>query len=459
MTKRRLICMICLLAAAAFWSIPSGSQSPLDKLKKTVDKAKQKATEISHGSKGPQPTSNTQPAPGEQSAAGQPPAPGQQQGQGNTATASGGGTPGASGEAATAPAHAGSPTGSGGSLPFTTPMVVLMTMRDIPQYFEESHLAGFATQQISIEKTEWQNLGPHSRDGRNYPPQPQITYEWAKLVDQNPKLANGALMDVFLRSDPDWSFLDNAPGWDPNANQSAKPVVAVFLFAKESIEGRQPEFAAHELAPVVKRQFEVAIKKLPTHFSFTVMMPTWKYDFAAKGIRFQNPTNPNSEKIDLLVPMWAVNKAGVRQWSGQYPAKAQAMGVYAMGGAYEVVMHEPPEQVNRGLKTGLAPEFYWKRSFSAANVAEPGLMAFDRRLQISTIPLDTARAERITKVGGVLTARIYFTAERIELEHPTTVYDHTVHTLLYAKFEKAEISARNGEIIATYGPQDFHAAF
>jgi len=453
-TNRRIVCMVIVLATAALAGIPCQSQNPFNKLKKAAEKARQQVTALKPNAQTQPSAPAPQPPPGQQPSAAPQPAPG------NTATASGAAPPGPSSSPAPEPTAAARPAGTDESLPFTMPMYALMTFRDIPQFFDETHLAGFATQQIGVEQTFWKNIGPFARDGRTYPGRPAITYEWAKLVDTQPAFADGPLMDVFLRSDPDWSFLNNAPNWDPAANISAKPVVAVLLFSKESIQGRQSEFAAHDLVPVVKRQFEAAIKRLPTHFYFTEALPGWKYDFTARAIRFQPQTSPPSDKVDLLLPMWAVNKNGIRQWSYPYPPRAQAMGVYAMGaGSYWVVRHEPPEEVNPGVSAGLSPEAYWKNSFSSARIPEPSWVAMDRRLQISAIPLDEARAEQITKVGGLFTAKIYFTAERIELQHPTTVFDNKAGTLLYAHFEKVEIVNRKGDLIVTLGPKDFHAAF
>src|SRR5581483_4491740 len=178
----------------------------------------------------------------------------------------------------------------------------------------------------------------------------------------------------------------------PNAAQSLKPVVGVTLFPREKVEGRQPQFAAQELLPVVKRQFEMLAKKLPAHFYFTEQLPGYKYDFGAKAITFQlSPQMPS--KLNMLRPVYdPETKTGLRETFNQLPAKAQAMAAYDMvaGGeaiGYQVPKYDDPPQVNPGARVGsIAPEFAWKQSFSWAKIPQPRHIALDRQLQIGAIP-------------------------------------------------------------------------
>src|SRR5213075_1794571 len=103
------------------------------------------------------------------------------------------------------------------------------------------------------------------------------------------------------------------------------PVIGLFVFSKEKVEGRQAEFAARELAPVAKRMFQMAMKKLPTHFYFSEQLPLWKYDFGASAIRF-NGTQQMPDKIDLMRPVYDPGiKVGVREYYDKLPAKAREM--------------------------------------------------------------------------------------------------------------------------------------
>src|SRR5882762_6418441 len=78
-----------------------------------------------------------------------------------------------------------------GSVEFTTHLSALLTIRDLPQYFNDQAIVKFATQQISIEKSVWGTLvgGKNRESGQPMPPPPMITFEWQKLIDQRPDLA------------------------------------------------------------------------------------------------------------------------------------------------------------------------------------------------------------------------------------------------------------------------------
>jgi hypothetical protein len=348
-----------------------------------------------------------------------------------------------------------------GSVEFTLQLSALLTIRDLPQYFNDQAIVKFATQQIAIEKAIWGALvgGKDRNTGQPMPPPPQITFEWQKLIDQRPDLAQGPLLDVFINTAPDWSFLRNEKGWDPNS--LAPPYVVAFLFSREKVEGRDPEFAAHDLIPVVKQQMAIATKKVPTHFYFTETLPIWQYDFDAKSIRFPGPSGPT--RLNLLMPMFDTEiKKGYRELLNALPAKARAMADYFMAGGgeslnYNVIQHQMPGDVNPGKQVvGYMPPYAWKDAFRFAALPEPTVIALDRQVQITALPLDSARAEAVHKEGGQLSARVYFAVDHIELQHPAKKDDNT--TMVFGRLEKVEILTRNKEMLASLKPESFQVA-
>jgi hypothetical protein len=82
----------------------------------------------------------------------------------------------------------------------------------------------------------------------------------------------------------------------------------------------------------------------------------------------------------------------------------------------------------------------------------------DRQVRIGTIPLDVARAEALTKLQGLLTARVFFTADRIELGNPAMPLDRATQTVLYARLDRVQILDRNGGLVATLEAASFRAA-
>jgi len=427
--------------------IPLLGQNPLGGLKQAVQKAKQVVTP---------PAKQQTPAPTQQPTAQQPAAAQQPAGQPAAQVA-----PSAAGAAPAAQAASVAQPPMAGTIPMTRMAYALLTMRDLPkQFFDDSHLINFAFSQIANEQSLWKQLGPDPNTGRI---RPSITFEWQKLIDQQPDLAGGALLDVFMKSDPDWSFLNSNPKWDPNAAPNLRPSVVVFLFSKEKVEGRQAEFAARELFPVVKRQFELALKKLPTHFYFTEQLPSWKYDFDAKGIKFEG-TQAMPNKINLLMPQYDPEaKTGSREYFIQLPAKAQTLASYQFRGGtpgYSVTQDTLPTETNPGVPLSFSTVAAWHKAFSESKIPEPSILALDRQVQLTTIPVDIARAEALTKLGGYLTARVYFAADHIELHHEVAGKEFTAATptLLYAQLEKVEILSKDGALVAAYDPQSFTVA-
>jgi hypothetical protein len=134
---------------------------------------------------------------------------------------------------------------------------------------------------------------------------------------------------------------------------------------------------------------------------------------------------------------------------------------YSMAGGeflnYWVIQHQMPEDVNPGKKlAGYGPPYAWKQSFATARVPEPTVIALDRQVQITAVPIDSARAEEVHKEGGQLSARVYFAVDHIELQHPAAKDDNT--TMVFGRLEKVEILTRNKAVLATFNAESFHLA-
>jgi hypothetical protein len=435
MLNRRLACIVVLvLAAVPAHAQLGGLSGAINKAKKAIEQAK--PTQPPPNPNQPPPAQPPTQAPPAQ----QPPA--QQQAV----------QPGTSAQA-----------GAGDAVELTQQMYSLMTMRDIPQYMEDKFIVPLASAQISSEQSFWKQIGPQDNGDRIYPAKPSITYEWQKLIETQPEFAGGPMLDAFVNNNADWSFLTRNPQWNPNINPAARPVVGLLVFSKEKVDGRQAEFAARELAPVAKRMFQMAVRKLPTHFYFTAELPMWKYDFSTSAIRF-NGNQQMPDKIDLMRPVYDPGiKVGVREYYDKLPAKAREGLVYAAGGSgdgygYWVAQHTMPPGNKPGGWSAGSPEAKWKENFIWGPIPEPTIFALDRQLRITSIPLDVARAEALSKLGGLLTARVFFTADRIELGNPAAPLDRATQTVLYARLERVQLLDRNKSVVATIDATGFLAA-
>ncbi len=181
----------------------------------------------------------------------------------------------ADGRAATAP-----PLDPSGDLPLTQYRVSLLEYRDWPEAMSDAALYDIAKWQVTSDKSAWigldKKLAGTPEPGEVLNPQRKtFLFEWQKEIESNPSFAASALLPVFMRPDPDWSFLKKQKDWDENYDA----YVYVFLFDRQKIEGRQADFAARELAGVVKKQLQMAAAKAPTKLYFDVRFPS-NYDVA-----------------------------------------------------------------------------------------------------------------------------------------------------------------------------------
>ena len=128
-----------------------------------------------------------------------------------------------------------------------------------------------------------------------------FVFDWQERIDQQPGLAGGPLLDAFVRSDADWSFVKREPGWDDNTYAP----VGLFMFSRESIEGRQPDFAARDVLPVFRRLLMAVAPRAATKFWFDVTLPRAMYDFPTSTFRFANVASSGHangfvDKLDIL---------------------------------------------------------------------------------------------------------------------------------------------------------------
>src|SRR5208282_6167278 len=92
---------------------------------------------------------------------------------------------------------------NGPSEPLSAFRMDLLTIRDNPSELTDKRLAEFTREQVGAEQTEWQELDTEIKDSqkrRGGGLRPN-TFEWEKLVQEQPDFARGSLLDVFMRTD------------------------------------------------------------------------------------------------------------------------------------------------------------------------------------------------------------------------------------------------------------------
>ena len=322
-------------------------------------------------------------------------------------------------------------------------------------------LIDMAQGQVRAEQNAWKVVSNRIASGqplnRLNPKRPAFTYEWQTLADSNPTLAGRPLLDAFLRTDADWSFVTTDPAWDERF-ASVTPV-EVFLFTRDRIEGRDHRFAAQELGQVDGRHLRMAAAKAPTSLSLRLRMPPGAYDFQAKALRFLpqgasvSSGHALAQKLDLL--------DGADRYPEHYrvPQEASDRAPYMLMGLSAELRRAEPPSTKPGIEMQEAPTDAWRGcvSIGASSNAVPlvELLALDRRAQITTVPIDAARAEALARrqpglpaIDG-FTAKLYFEAERVVLSERMVARKPTKNAVLLARVQRVDIFDPDGKIITS----------
>jgi hypothetical protein len=348
-------------------------------------------------------------------------------------------------------------------VPLTSYRAMLLMVRDLPQIANVAALLRPAQMQIMAEQRAWAVLdeaGSPSRERalRLNPKRSRFTYEWQTELERNPTLARGELLDVFLRSDADWSFVTREREWDPRFNA----LVDAFLFSRGKVEGREPAFAAQELVTTYKQHLEAGAAKAPTALSLALPLPGYTYDFTTKSMRFGGAGGAELlQAADAPGAPWAI------------PPGARGSATYGLFGAVPFMSRADPAVKKPGVELGEPPSQTWRGSFSIGgsgsgegeNLPQVEVLALDRQLRIASVPVDPGTAEKLAKESSYssmgtmkgLTARVLFEAQKVELSERTIERRRAKFGVLYGRVSGIEIVSADGRVIASLAPSDLAA--
>jgi hypothetical protein len=287
------------------------------------------------------------------------------------------------------------------------------------------------------------------------PQRSQFVFEWQKEIAANPALAR-SLLGVFLRPDADWSFLKKEKDWD----EQFDAYVYVFLFARDKIEGRQAEFVAREVAPVVKQHLQAAVAQAPTKLYFDVRLRT-RYDIPQGAIRLLKPSSEEfADLLDILQPTanvtfsdLPVDKLPVptdRDYKTFLPSIVRGAANYNLSMGLE----DTPEARPGVIVYGDSPQYGWRKGMpgeSFDNRMPPlGGFALDRQLKLGAIPFDPKKAEPMLQALRSLKARVFISADRMGYSRIAQERQWKVlQSWLSAHVQKVEILGPKDEVLAT----------
>jgi hypothetical protein len=342
---------------------------------------------------------------------------------------------------------------------FTSNSAFLLTARDHPARVTDDVVIQATRNQVGAEQMMWRQVDlirdrPPNQVRWN-PKRSIFAYEWQTLIERQPDVARGPLLDLFLRPDPDWSLVTRDPAWDTRFDA----LVVATLFARDKVDGRDPSFAAQELAPVYKQHLALAASKAPTKFWIPMSLPPYTYDFAAQAIRFATRlTAGKPSAIGGTDVVHLANDDAPSLMQYVVPPAARGLATYPLSGFLATMQRAEPESTNPGLKANVRDGIQaWRHAFAIGSSARAmplvEVLALDRSLQLTSLPMEPSRAEALAKrkasnPSSGLTARVYFDADHVEVGE--RIFDQRSPSgVLLAKVQKIEVLDPDNVVIAT----------
>ena len=328
-------------------------------------------------------------------------------------------------------------------LPLTSYRAFVLTARDVPAVFEDSRLIQPTTAQVSMEQTAWRRLDrllERAGTGRWRvrqlgDPSERLIYEWQTIAAERDTRRRDDLLSLFLRPE-----------------RQIKDVADVFLFAKTSVDDRDPRFAAQELVPVYKQHLQLAAANAETRLWLSVNLAGFDYDFQAKAIRVQaggaavgQNRSSSTDAVDLLAPTVQSDI------ESRLPPRASATANYSSLGSVSAM-----RQADAAPAKADSPTVAWRSFFQIGSSQDAFPMVewlgFDRQLRMpSAIPMDAKTAEQFVKRRPELSARIYFDAERVELSEQKIDRKTTRSSaVLFSKVRAIQVIDPDGQILVSH---------
>lgn len=366
------------------------------------------------------------------------------------------------------------PADPDGYLPLTYYRAALLEFRDFPETMTDAYMQVIARSQVVSEQSNWKLLDAAAAGkpllgflppGLQLNPQrSKFVFEWQKEIAANPALAR-SLLGVFLRPDADWSFLKKQQGWD----EQFDAFIYVFLFARDQVEGRQPDFVARNLAPVMKQHLQAAVAQAPVKLYFDVNLRT-RYDVPQGAIRLLKLNSEElADSLEILSPTAAMTFSDTRvdklppptdrDYKTFLPATARTAANYNLSMGLE----DTPEARPGVIIVGDSPQQGWRKGMPGETfdhrMAPLGGFALDRQLKLGVIPFDPKKAEPIFNALRSLKARVFLNADRIS--YSRVGYERQwkpLQSWLSAKVQKVEILGPKDEVLATIPGSSLPAA-
>lgn len=258
---------------------------------------------------------------------------------------------------------------------------------------------------------------------------PAFALDYSSMLKDQPALAAGSALDIYLREDSEWTFLQQIPGWSSN---SPNAWVGMFLFPRSLEVDRDLQYAAREAAPILEKQLQLASRRESTKlwYALTIGPSDYTYDTATRQLTI---------RPDLLGPA-AVPLTFLTGQKG-----ASSMSLYKLpdietgSGVAEDSVHIPGN-----FRTTLPELSTWRGMVEFS--AKPVAAALDRQLHLPVLTLSSSAisTSRLDHPDTLLRLRLF-----LDVQHALPSASSNTDFVFLARVDKVELVDEKGIVIAS----------
>ncbi len=333
----------------------------------------------------------------------------------------------------------------------------LFVIRDVGGVLNEDVLINLTHRQITKEQHSWNSVGAqHNKNA------PVSVLEWQSLMASKPEFARGDLMQVFTDPYASWEFLNRETLYGLTPGHQ----VHVFMFSRDKVVNKLPEFAARELDSVYRQHLTHAVATLPTSFYLLAALPMPRYDFDSGEIVFDlSQYGQPIKNGELLQPVQNIEYVapGTTLSNPHYKttylnAGDPVLSVYQYSfQEQQQVLEKPPARPHNMAHSGNASALNgWRDSLRHVDqklgVPRLGTVGLDRVLTMPRLAMSSDQAQQVLSKGGKFLAIVEFDAER------ATAVPGAKSATLIAKLKRVRVIDDSRQTIANLGAESFPSA-
>ncbi len=353
----------------------------------------------------------------------------------------------------------------------TRGMMTLQVLRHHPELADGQGLIDAAAYQIRMEQKVWPEVDKIREQAKANPEylkaqgfdwqRPVHVRDWQTLDAQGDSLAATLIQKSFVTSRPSWGYFDQAASLD----QRFQYRVDALVFDRATIENREAEFVAREVAPVFKKHLLAAAKAAPNTLYADLILREPRYDYEKEVYTFGK-----GESVSLVNDIFGRvvysddpgADAENREATVYVPRSAERAVVLTnddslvkYDGDFERAGHERTQTARLKSITNSPAANSWRVAITRLRLGN-GIFALDRQLKIDSVSVDRATAEaRKGQRNQMLFARVKFEIDKIEFGARLRGNDLQKPPIFFATVTGVDVIDGQQRVLASFDPSSF----